>query len=91
MADRKKLRKVLEGEVATWSEKTCQQAIDELPSALKAYQVNVDSVEYNVEVQLIENTESYIHVIVSVDDGRLPSSIFPVSDSFILKKSDKSH
>jgi len=88
MADRKKWREVLEGEVALWSKKTYQQVIVELPSA-KAYQVRVGSVEYQVEVELLENTESYIHLAVMVDDGTLPASIFPVSDSFILKKSDR--
>jgi hypothetical protein len=88
MADRKKLREVLEGEVALWSKKTYQQVIAELTLDLEAYQVKVDSVEYNVEVQLLENTESYIHVSVAVDDGSLPSAMFPVSDSFILKKDD---
>jgi hypothetical protein len=87
MTDRKKWREVLEREVAFWSEKTYEQLVAELPST-KAYQVRVDSVEYNVEVELIENTESYIHVTVGVDDGRLPSAVFPVSDSFILKKCD---
>ena len=89
MTDRKKWREVLEGEVAIWSNKTYQQVIAELPST-KAYQVTVDSVEYQVEVDLLENTESYIHVAVDVHDGRLPSAISPVSATFILKK-DESH
>jgi hypothetical protein len=88
MADRKKWREVLEGEVALWSGKTPQQVIADLPST-KAYQVRVGSVEYQVEVELLENTDSHIHIALGVDDGTLPSSIFPVSASFILKKCDR--
>ncbi|MFZ0305360.1 MAG: hypothetical protein WAL75_21905 [Terracidiphilus sp.] len=87
MSDRKKSRGVLEGEAALWSKKTPDQIIAELPET-KAYQIRVESVEYNVEVELLENTESYIHFAIGVEDGRLPSAIFPVSDSFILKKCD---
>jgi hypothetical protein len=58
-----------------------------LPST-KAYQVTVDSVEYQVEVDLLENTETYIHVAVGVDYGTLPASISPVSATFNLKKDE---
>jgi len=85
MADRKKWREVLECEVALWSKKKFQQVIAELPST-KAYRVRVDSVVYQVEVVLLENNESYIHVAVIVDDGTLPASISPASATFILNK-----
>jgi len=39
-----------------------------------------------VEVQLLENTGTYVHVGVSVDDGSLPASLHPLSSSFIRKK-----
>jgi len=38
-------------------------------------------------VELLENTEKYIHVVVSVDDGSLPASIWPLTNSFIRDKS----
>jgi hypothetical protein len=39
-----------------------------------------------VEVELLENTEEYLHVMVGIDDGSLPASMFPVSQSFICRK-----
>ena len=85
MAYRKQWRAELDHELAVWSKKTPKQLILELPET-KAYQVNVGNSTYQVEVDLLENTESYLHVGVGVDDGRLPASMFPVTDSFILSK-----
>ena len=36
--------------------------------------------------QLIEHTAAYVHVMVSVDDGSLPTSILPLSRDFIREK-----
>jgi hypothetical protein len=49
-------------------------------------EVEFDSKQYQVEVELLENTEKYIHVMVSVDDGSLPASISPLTHSFICQK-----
>ena len=49
-------------------------------------QIHFDSRMYNVEVDLVEDTKEYAHVVVSVDDGSLPASIFPSRQSFIRKK-----
>jgi hypothetical protein len=65
---------------------SCEQLIAELHEE-QEYSVEVESKRYQVEVQLLENTNEYIHVAVSVDDGSLPWSIVPLSNSFILKKS----
>ena len=53
---------------------------------VRAYQVEVDSKMFNVEVQLLENTEEYVHVMVSVDDGRFPAFISPLSRTFIRER-----
>ncbi len=68
-----------------WSAKSVEQLISELKDA-QAYQVMFESKEYNVEVQLLENTDAYVHVCVDVDDGTLPASFRPLSDSFIREK-----
>lgn len=62
-----------------------EQLVTELRE-LRAYQVEVESKKYQVEVQLLENTPDYIHVIVSVDDGSLPRSLVPLTHSFIKQK-----
>jgi len=48
--------------------------------------VEFESKRYQVEVQLLENTENYLHVMVAVDDGGLPASILPLTHSFICQK-----
>ena len=85
MNRREEWRKVLESEMKRWSAKSCSQLISELHD-LQAYEVEFDSKKYQVEVELLENTEQYLHVSVAVDDGSLPASISPVTGSFIRQK-----
>ena len=76
---------MLDSEVRRWSAMACEQLISELHD-LQAYEVELDSKKYQVEVELIENTAQYLHVMVAVDDGHLPSSILPLTHSFIRSK-----
>ena len=41
---------------------------------------------YQVEADLLEITEKYLHVSIAVDDGSLPESIRPASQSFLCGK-----
>jgi len=50
---------------------SCERLITELHD-VRAYVVEVESKKYQVEVELLENTEAYVHVLVGVDDGSLP-------------------
>jgi hypothetical protein len=43
-----------------------------------------------LKVQLLENTNAYVHVQVGVDDGSLPGSMVPLTKSFVCQKSDAS-
>jgi hypothetical protein len=84
MKRRDKWRKVLDAEIQRWSAKS----FDELRAELKdgaEYVVEFDSITHQVEVEILEDTATYVHVAVAVDDGTLPASIFPASDSFIRK------
>jgi hypothetical protein len=85
MSRREEWRKVLDSEVQRWSAMSSEQLVSELRD-LQAYEVELDSKTFQVEVELLENTDEYVHVIVSVDDGSLPASIFPSSDTFIRQK-----
>ena len=69
-------QKVLDSEVKRWSAMSCGQLVSELH----------DAKQYQVEVELLENTEKYLHVMVAVDDGSLPASISPLTHSFICQK-----
>ena len=64
-------------------------AYDQLISELRhlqAYEVELDSRKYQVEVVILENTDKYVHVMVAVDDGSLPASIIPLTNTFICQK-----
>jgi len=76
---------VLDLEVRRWSAKDCEQLLTELHD-LQAYEVELDSKKYQVEVEILENTAQYLHVMVAVDDGSLPASILPLTRTFIAAK-----
>ena len=85
MNRRQNWRKVLDLEVQRWSAVPCDRLLSEL-SDVKVYEVEYESNSYQVEVEMLENTATYVHVMVSVDDGSLPASIRPETDSFICQK-----
>ena len=85
MSRREEWQKVLDSEVKRWSAMSCEQLVSELPE-VQAYEVELDSKQYQVEVELLENTEKYLHVMVAVDDGSLPASISPLTHTFICPK-----
>lgn len=84
MNQRERWRVVLAQEVARWSALTA----DELSAQSRSdywdcYVVEMDGQEYQVEVEMLEDTADYVHVVVGVDDGTLPASIRPECESFI--------
>jgi hypothetical protein len=85
MNRREEWQAVLDAETERWSGKSCEHLIEELHEE-QNYTVEVDSRRYQVEVQLLENTNRYVHVALAVDDGSLPSSIVPLSGSFVRQK-----
>ena len=85
MNRREQWRPVLDAEMKRWSAKSCEELLAELPEE-KCYEVDFEGKTHQVEVQILENTESCVHVVVSVDDGSLPASLRPLSESFIRQK-----
>jgi hypothetical protein len=85
MSQRKEWQKVLDSEVKRWSAMSCGQLVSELHE-VQGYEVEFESKRYQVEVELLENTEKYLHVMVAVDDGSLPGSISPLTHSFVCQK-----
>jgi hypothetical protein len=79
---REQWRPVLDAELKRWSAKSCEQLLAELVQ-VQAYESGFENRKYRVEVEILENTEKYVHVMVAVDDG---SSIRPLSASFICEK-----
>jgi hypothetical protein len=85
MSGREEWRKVLDSELQRWSAMSCDQLVSELRS-LQAYEVELASKKYQVEIELSENADKYIHVMVAVDDGSLPASISPLTRTFMSQK-----
>lgn len=85
MSRRDEWQKILDSEVNRWSAMSCWQLLSELHEA-QAYEVELDSKQFQVEVELLENTEEYLNVMVAVDDGSLPASISPLTQTFICQK-----
>jgi hypothetical protein len=85
MSRREEWQKVLDSEVKRWSALSCGQLASELHQG-QAYEVEFESKQYQVEVELGENTDNYLHVLVTVDDGSLPASLMPLTDSFLCQK-----
>ena len=85
MSRRAEWQGVLDAETEHWLSMSCENLIAELHD-VQAYLVEVDSKQYQVEVQLLENTNAYVRVLVAVDDDSLPWSIVPLTQSFIRQK-----
>ena len=85
MADKKARREVLDAEAQRWSSMSSDDLLSELHD-VQAYEVERDSGKYQVEVELLEHTDTYVHVMVAVDDGHLPASFSPVTTTFIRPK-----
>lgn len=64
---------------------SCEQLLSELKD-IKVYTVERDAKEYQVEVEMLENTDAYVHVMVAVDDGHLPASFLPLTATFVREK-----
>jgi hypothetical protein len=76
---------VLDAEVRKWSAKSCAKLIAELGDE-QSYDVEFEGKKYQVEVQMLENTDKYVHVCVDMDDGSIPPSFRPLNQSFIRTK-----
>ena len=85
MSKRSECQAALAQEVKRWSNMQWEELVFALQD-IHDYQIEVGGNHYQVEVQLLENTERYIHVSVAIDDSRLLGSMFPLSNSFVKKK-----
>lgn len=85
MSRRAQCQKILDSEVQSWSSLPWEQLAARLRD-VQSYQVELDSSAYQVEVELLKNTPTYLHVMVAVDDGSLPHSMAPLTGSFVVHK-----
>jgi hypothetical protein len=80
---RKELSRCLRREVDKWAAESFDDLRRKLARAVH-YRSMIEGQEYQVEAQLLEDTEDYAHVAVSVDDGTLARSVVPLSTSFLV-------
>jgi hypothetical protein len=66
-----------------------EQLVAELRE-LQAYEIELESKHYQVEVEIVKHSNTEIHVIVAVDDGSLPAAITPSTHLFVRRKDDPS-
>jgi hypothetical protein len=85
MRRRETWRPILEAEIRRWEAKSCALLISELAHVV-TYEVEFDAQRYQVEVQLVENTDTYVHVGIAVDDASFWGAVRPLSSSFIRDK-----
>jgi hypothetical protein len=85
MTRRERWRRVLDSELQRWSAMTPER-LASVSDEERVYEVELDSKTYQVEVEILENTAEYLHVMVAVDDGSLPASMAPETQSFICNK-----
>jgi len=85
MKRREQWRPALNAEVKRWSAKSCTELIAELRDE-QAYEVEFEGRNHQVEVSILQNSDRHILVIVSVDDGSVPASFWPLSSTFIREK-----
>ena len=57
---------------------------------LHTYEIEMEAMKYQVEVEILQKTDQYLQVMVAVDDGSLPASISPSCHTFICRKQGSS-
>jgi hypothetical protein len=75
----------LDEELDRWSAMPSTELIARL-AEVRNYQIESGGLVYQFEVQILENSDEYVHISVTVDDGRLPFSICPLGKSFTKNK-----
>jgi hypothetical protein len=85
MNRREHWRKVVDLEVQRWSMVPYGQLVSAVRDQ-QVYEIEFDSKKYQVEIEILDETAQYVHIIVSLDDGSLPASILPATRSFIQNK-----
>ena len=86
MTGREQWQVILDAEIKCWEAKSYDQLLSEPAGRVVTYELEFDTTKYQFEVQLIEDTETYIHVGIAVDDASFRGAVRPLSSSFIRNK-----
>jgi hypothetical protein len=74
------------GATQNGSAMSCSQLLSRLSAEEQRYEVEVKSKKYQVEVKILENKDTYIQVIVAVDDGHFWRAMHPASVQLYMQK-----
>jgi len=83
--DKKRLQELLDDETGDWSRKSFAELVEELADVV-AYGRGAESDFHQFEVQMVEHEPDYVHVLVSIDDGRFFRSLAPLTRGFIVHR-----
>jgi hypothetical protein len=81
-------RAVLEAAVRRWSRIPWDQIVGLLQDS-QPYQVTFETRKYQVDVELLENTDAHIGLSVTVNDGASSQSTPPLSQIVIVSKTTR--
>lgn len=85
MSRQEEWQPVLDREIKRWSAKSSEGLVAELAEE-QVYEVAFRGGKVQVEVTMPEDTETYLHIGISVDDGVLPAALRPLTSTFIRRK-----
>jgi len=83
--DKPRLQSLLDAETKTWAAKPYDQLVQDLNDVV-AYGRGEGEDSHQFEVQIIEREETYLHVLVSIDDASLWRSFSPLTRGFFAHR-----
>ncbi len=82
--NKNELKVILEEEKNKYANKTYDDLIKIVEPV--TYTINSGQNTYQIEVQLVEKNDKYLNVSISIDDGSLIRSMFPLTAGIIINK-----
>ena len=83
--DKSRLQGLLDAETKLWAAKSYDLLAQELDD-VAAYSRGEGEDFHQFEVQIVEHEETYLHILVSVDDASLRRSFSPLTTGFIVHR-----
>jgi len=77
------LRELLSQETLAWAESSPADIVAELAKP-QTYRRGMGETWHEIEVTLLEATDDYIHVKISIHDGSLVWALKPIESSFLV-------
>lgn len=79
------LRPLLDKELRLWAAKSYEQLRSELDDVVAIGRGEGEGF-HQFEIEMVEREESYVHVIISIDDGSFRRAFSPLTSGFIVHR-----